>query len=79
MSLDIQTKRQAQMRARYINNHKKPEPETDISHQAKVRQCLKCAKSFKSEGHHNRVCRDCKDLKEWKSSVEAPYSVGYRK
>ena len=80
MSLDIQAKKQAQMRARYINHHKKPEPVIDISHQAKVRKCLRCNTAFKSEGHHNRICKACNDLREWKGNyLGTSYSIGRRK
>ena len=74
------TKKQAQMRARYVNHHKRPEPIIDISHQVKVRKCLRCNTSFESEGHHNRVCKSCKDLREWKSNyLGTSYSLGHKK
>ena len=63
---------------RYDNEFSKPAPERDLSHQVETRPCLSCRKQFRSEGHHNRICRDCKDRVDWGFGNDN-YSVGYNK
>jgi hypothetical protein len=39
------------------------------------RPCLKCARSFNSDGPYHRICDKCKDTTEWKSGGLVEHSV----
>ena len=42
-----------------------PGPDRNGSKKGKVKQCLKCRKSFWSEGSHNWICVTCKRSDDW--------------
>jgi uncharacterized paraquat-inducible protein A len=46
--------------------------------QAKTRPCLRCDRTFRSEGYHNRLCVRCLEYLAAAPSPEPVYSLGRR-
>lgn len=47
----------------------KKKAENEKPQKGKVKTCLKCRKSFWSEGNHNWICGSCKRSEEWESEL----------